>query len=96
MDIMNINNDSFIVMRAKRNTCNVNKLLGSNIVGDVASVESDNYAIILGHMCVSHLSEHGMMEPHKRNLFKGILSRKIDLFKFVNLRNNVVFGLRQN
>lgn len=58
------------------------RLLGGTVTGDVASVVIDNDAVKLWHMRLGHLSEHGMMELHKRNLLKGVCSCTIGLCKY--------------
>lgn len=59
------------MMRSKRIVGNIYKLLGSTIVGDVASLKFDKYATELRNMHMGHLSECGMMKLHQRNLLKG-------------------------
>lgn len=47
----------------------------------MVSVETDNDATKLWHMCLGHLNEHGMMEMHKRILLKGVRSCTFGLCK---------------
>ncbi|CAJ2662759.1 unnamed protein product [Trifolium pratense] len=81
-DILKVSKGALTVMRAKRTAGNIYKLLGHTVVGDVASVESDNDATKLWHLRLGHLSERGMMELHKRSLLKGVRSCKMDLCKY--------------
>jgi transposase InsO family protein len=81
-DILKVSKGALTVMRAKRTAGNIYKLLGNTVVGDVASVESDNDATKLWHLRLGHLSERGMMELHKRSLLKGVRSCKMDLCKY--------------
>lgn len=43
-DIMKVKKGILYVMRANRITYNIYKLLGNNVIGDVASIEFDNDA----------------------------------------------------
>ena len=67
-DIMKASKDSVIVMWAKRIVGNIYKLLSFTIMGDVASVETDNDATRLWHMPLRLLNEKRMMELHWGNL----------------------------
>lgn len=71
-----------IVMREKRTASNIYKILGSTVVGDVASVEFDNGATKLWHTRLVHLNERGMMELYKRNLLKDVRSCKMDFCEY--------------
>ena len=83
MDILKVNKGSLTtVMRAKGSTSYIYKLLENIVVGDVASVEFDNDAIKLQHMCLGYISESEMMEVHKINLLKGVRSCKLELCKY--------------
>lgn len=79
---MMVNNGVLIVMRLKKTTSNIYKLLGNTVVGYVASVESDNDATKLYNMCLGYLSERGMMELHKINLLKEVRSCKLEFCKY--------------
>lgn len=70
------------MIRAQRNRCNIYKLLGNGVLGDVASIESDSDATKLGHIRLFHLTKHGMMELHKKNLLKGARNNKMYLCKY--------------
>ncbi|KAL6341882.1 hypothetical protein AAG906_038127 [Vitis piasezkii] len=61
---------------------NIYKLLGTTIVGGVATVKSESDSTILWHMQLGHMGECGMMELHKRNLLKGIKTHKLDFCKY--------------
>ena len=51
---------------------NINKLMGTTIVGGAATVELELDYIALWHMRLWHMGERGNMELHKRKLLKGI------------------------
>ncbi|KAL6333003.1 hypothetical protein AAG906_020022 [Vitis piasezkii] len=72
---------------------NIYKLLGTTIVGGVATVESESDNTVLWHMRLGHMGECGMMELHKRNLLKGIKTCKLDLCKYCvfGKQNKVLF-----
>ena len=57
-------------------------MLGTTIVGGVATVESKSENIVLWHMRLGHMGECGVMELHKRNLLKGIKTCKLDFCKY--------------
>ena len=71
------------VMKGKRTTKNIYKLLGNIVIGGVTVVESDHdNCTKLWHMRVGHLSECGMTEMHKRNMLKGVKSYKLEFCEF--------------
>ncbi|KAE8673710.1 hypothetical protein F3Y22_tig00111774pilonHSYRG00047 [Hibiscus syriacus] len=70
------------VMKGKMTTENIYRLLGSTVICGVHSVESCDYTSKLWHMHLAHLSERGMAELHKRNLFHGVKSCKRDFCKY--------------
>ena len=47
-DIMMVKKDALTMLRSKRTTSNINKLLGKTITGDVVLLKSDNDATKLG------------------------------------------------
>ena len=57
--------EGLTVMKEQRTVGNIYRLLGSTIVGLVASFESGNDATKLWHLRLGHLSECGMAELHK-------------------------------
>ena len=65
------------MMKGKKLAGNIYKLLGTTIVGGVATVESESDNTVLWHM-----GECGMMELHKRNLLKDIKTCKLDFCKY--------------
>ena len=75
------------VMKGQKLAVNIYKLLGTTIVGGVATVESESDNTVLWHMRLGHMGERGMMELHKRNLLKGIKTCKLDFYKYC------VFGI---
>ena len=82
-----------VVMMGQKNPKNIYKLLGSTVVGGIASAESDSDCTVLWHMQLGHMSERGMFDLHKRNLLKGVKTCKLDFCKFCVLRkkNRVQF-----
>jgi hypothetical protein len=82
-----------VVMKGQINSKNIYKLLGSTIVGGIASVESESDCTVLWHMRLGHMSERGMLELHKKNLLKGVKTCKLDFYKFCVLgkQNRVQF-----
>lgn len=81
-DIMRVRKGAMIVIMTRRNAGNVYKLLRGTIMGDITSVEINNDATKLWHMCLDPLSECGMIELYKRNLLKGVRSCTIGLCKY--------------
>jgi len=70
------------LMKAQHIVRNIDRLLGSTIIGRVASVESDDDATILWHLHLDNLNECGMVEIHKRGLLKRVCSYKLDLCEY--------------
>ncbi|GMI95059.1 hypothetical protein HRI_003175200 [Hibiscus trionum] len=81
------------VMKGKITAENIYKLLESTVVGGAHSVESYDDNTKLWHMRLGHLSEHGMVELHKRNLLHGVKSCKLDFCEFCVLgkQTKVIF-----
>ena len=75
------------VMKWQKLAVNIYKLLGTTIVGGVATVEPKSDSTIMWHMRLGHMGERRMMELHKRNLLKGIKTCKLDFYKYC------VFGI---
>jgi hypothetical protein len=67
-----------IVMKELKSSKNIYKLLGSTIIGGIASVEFDSDCTILWHMRLGHMSERGMLELHNRNMLNGVKMCKLD------------------
>jgi hypothetical protein len=78
--VMNVTKSAMVVMKGQINSKNIYKLLGSTVVGGIASVESESDCIVLWHMRLGHMSEQGMLELHKKNLLKGVKTCKLDFF----------------
>jgi hypothetical protein len=76
--VMKVTKGAMIVMKGQKSSKNIYKLLGSTVVGGIASVESDSDCTVLWHMRLGHMSERGMLELHKRNLLKGVKMCKLD------------------
>ena len=74
--------DAMIVMKRQKLAVNIYKLLGTTIVGGVATVEYELDSTVLWHMQLGHMGECGMMELHKRNLLKDIKTFKLDFYKY--------------
>ena len=69
-------------MKGKKLARNIYKLLGTTVIGGVATSKSESDSTVLWHMQLGHIGERGMMELHKRNLLKGIEICKLDLCKY--------------
>ena len=80
-------------MKGQKLAVNIYKLLGTTIVGGVATVESESDNTVLWHMQLGHMGERGMMELHKRNLLNGIKTCKLDFYKYCvfGIQNKVQF-----
>jgi hypothetical protein len=91
--VMKVTKSAMIVMKGQINSKNIYKLLGSTVVGGIASVESESDCTILWHMRLGHMSERSMLELHKKNLLKGVKTCKFDFCKFYVLgkQNRVQF-----
>ena len=70
--VMKVTKVAMVVMNGQINSKNIYKLLGSTVVGRIASVESESDCTILWHMRLGYMSERGMLELHKKNLLKGV------------------------
>ena len=65
------------MMKGQKLVGNIYKLMGTTIVGGVATVaELDDTT--LWHMRLGHIGERGMMELHKRKILKGIKTCKLE------------------
>jgi hypothetical protein len=76
--VMKVTKAAMVVMKGQINSKNIYKLLGSTVVGEIASVKSKYDCTVLWHMRLGHMSERGMLELHKKNLLKGIKTYKLD------------------
>ena len=83
---MKMTKGEMIVMKGKKSSKNIYKLLGSTVVGGIASVESNSDCIVLWHMRLGHMSERDMLELHKRNLLKGVKTCKLNFYKLCDSR----------
>lgn len=79
---MRIYKGAMNVIKTKRTTCNIYKLLWGKIMGDVAYVGTNNDKTKLWHIHFSHLNERGMMKLYKRNLLSGVRSCTIGLCNY--------------
>ena len=79
---MKVSKDAMIVMKRQKLAVNIYKLLGTTIVGGVATVEYELDSTVLWHMRLGHMGEREMMELHKRNLLKGIKTCKLNFYKY--------------
>ena len=70
------------VMKGQKLAGNIYKLLGTTIIGGVATAKSELDSTFLWHMRLGYISECGMMELYKRNLLKGIKTCKLDFCKY--------------
>ena len=80
--VMKVSKGVMTVMKGQKLAGNIYKLLGTTIVGGVATVKSESNSTILWHMQLGHMGERGMMELHKRNLLKDIKTCKLDFCKY--------------
>ncbi|RVX19952.1 Retrovirus-related Pol polyprotein from transposon TNT 1-94 [Vitis vinifera] len=79
--VMKVSKGVMTVMKGQKLAGNIYKLLGTTIVGGVATVKSESNSTILWHMQLGHMGERGMMELHKRNLLKDIKTYTFAKFK---------------
>jgi hypothetical protein len=91
--VIKVTKGAMVVMKGQINSKNIYKLLGSRIIGGIASVESKSDCTVLWHMWLGHMSEWGMLELHKKNLLKGVKTCKLDFCKLCVLgkQNRVQF-----
>jgi hypothetical protein len=70
---------------------NIYRQLGIIVVGGAAIIESESDHTVLWHMRLGHMSEHKMMELHKKNLLMGVTTCKLDLCRYCVLgkQNNM-------
>jgi hypothetical protein len=80
--VMKVTKGAMVVMKGHINSKNIYKLLGSTVLGGIASVESEYDCTVLWHMRLGQMSERGMLDLHKKNLLKGIKTCKLDFCKF--------------
>ena len=80
--VMKVSKGVMTVMKGQKLAGNIYKLLGTTIVGGVATAEFELDSTVLWHMLLRHLGERGMMELHKRNMLKGIKTCKLDFYKY--------------
>ena len=78
------------VMKGQKLVGNIYKLLGTTVVGGVATAKSELDNTVLWHMQLGHMGERGTMELHKRNLLKGIKTCKMSSLHSVPLRYTLV------
>ena len=79
---MKVSKGAMIVMKGQKLVGNIYKLLGTTVVDAVATAKSKLDSTVLQHMRFRHMVECGMRELHKRNLLKGIKTRKLDFCKY--------------
>ena len=91
---MKVTKGAMVVMKGQINSKNIYKLLGSIVVGGIASVESESDYTILWHMRLGHMSERGMLELHKKNLLKCVKTCKLDFCKFCVLGSRIGYNSR--
>ena len=82
-----------IVMKGQKLARNICKLMGTTIIGGATTVEPELDNTPLWHMRLGYMSECGMIELHKRKLFKSIKICKLELCKyyFFGKQNKVEF-----
>ena len=69
--VMKVTKGTMVVMKGNINSNNIYKLLGSTVVGEIASVESESNCTVLWHMQLGHMSERGILELHKKKSIEG-------------------------
>ena len=79
--VVKVSKDSLVCLLGDLNASNLYVLRGSIVYGSIAAAaavtNSEPSKTDLWHMCLRHMSEHGMAELMKRNLLDGcILSGK--------------------
>ena len=91
--VMKVTKGVMMVIKGQKSSKNIYKLLGSTVVGGIASIESNSDCTILWHMWLGHISKRGMLKLHKRNLLKSVKMCKLDFYKFCVLgtQNRVQF-----
>ena len=70
--VMKVSKGVLTMMKRQKLAGNIYKLMGTTIVGGAATVEPELDNRTLWHMRLGYISEHGMMELHKRNILKVI------------------------
>jgi hypothetical protein len=63
--IMKLTKGAMVVMKGQKNSKNIYKLLGSTVVGGVASVDFEFDCTVLWHIRLGHMGEQGILELHK-------------------------------
>jgi hypothetical protein len=62
---MKVTKGAMVVMKGQKNSKNIYKLLGSIVLGGVASMESESDCTVLWHTRLGHMCEWGMLELHE-------------------------------
>ena len=71
---MKVSKGAMVVMKGQKGKGNIYKLLGNTIVGGaVAVTEFEQDDTLLWHMRLGHISERGMRELQKRNLWLELI-----------------------
>ena len=77
--VMKVSKGVLTVMKGQKLAGNIYKLMSTTIVGGATTVEPELDSTTLWHMQLGHMGEWGMIELHKRKLFKGIKTCKLEL-----------------
>ena len=80
--VMKVSKGALTVMKGQKVAGNIYNLIGTTVVGGVASAESESDSTVLWHMRLGHMGERGMLELNKRDLLKSIKMCKLELCKF--------------
>ena len=80
--VMKVSKGVLTMMKGQKLAGNIYKLMGTTIVGGVATIKPELDSTALWHMRLGHIGEHGMMELHKRKLLKGIRTCKLEFYKY--------------
>ena len=76
--VIKVTRGSMVVMKGKKLSNNIYRLLGTTIIYEAAIVVYELDTMILLHVRLGHMGEKDIMEFHKRNLLKGIQSCRLD------------------
>ena len=80
--VMKVSKGVLTMMKRQKLAGNIYKLMGITIIGGATIVEPELDSTALWHVQLGYLGEHGMMELHKRKLFKGVKTCKLEICKY--------------
>ena len=76
---MKVSKGVLTVMKGQKQTKNIYKLMGTTIVGGVATIEPELDSTTMWHMQLVPMGEREMIELHNKKLSKGIKICKLEL-----------------